>query len=176
MNENADANAPKFEPKRPPDRSEFRGAGIASGEPRDTESGSERTFTRRLTLTAKIPMRKPTAKPRKSPTLNPPDTLSERARDLWKTLATEYKIRDGHGRAVLTLACESFDRMHKAREAIEREGMTTRDRFGQPKPHPLLPAERDARSAMLRALVVLDIPAPHDRKAELPGPKFRFDP
>ena len=35
--------------------------------------------------------------------------------------------------------------------------MTTRDRFGQIRPHPLLPAERDARGAFLAGMRALNI-------------------
>ena len=40
---------------------------------------------------------------------------------------------------------------------IKREGQSTRDRFGQPKAHPLLTVERDSRSGMLAALKAMNL-------------------
>ena len=60
--------------------------------------------------------------------------------------------------ALLLAVCESRDRAESARQAIERDGALVTDRFGQKKPHPLLPVERDARSAMVTALKALRLP------------------
>jgi hypothetical protein len=53
-------------------------------------------------------------------------------------LTGEFNLADAGGLALLRVVCESFDRAEFARAAIEREGATLRDRFGQSKPHPLL--------------------------------------
>jgi phage terminase small subunit len=47
--------------------------------------------------------------------------------------------------------------MRAAQAAIKEEGATGLDRFGQLKPHPLLPIERDARAAMMAALKQLNL-------------------
>lgn len=62
-------------------------------------------------------------------------------------------------------------RLRLAQEAIQRDGMTILDRFGQRKAHPLLPAERDARSQMLAALKALnlDVEPLHDRPGRPAG-------
>lgn len=87
----------------------------------------------------------------------PPKGLSTEAKRWWKRLRTEYEIEDDAGLLLLQTGLEAFDRMRLAQEAIARDGMTVRDRFGQPKPHPLLPAERDARAQMLAALRALNL-------------------
>jgi len=102
---------------------------------------------------------------------SPPKGLSTQSKALWKRLASEYAIDDDAGLLLLETAMEARDRMRGAQEAIERDGMTVLDRFGQRKAHPLLPAERDARSQMLAALKALnlDVEPLHDRPGRPAG-------
>ncbi|HET8555487.1 MAG TPA: P27 family phage terminase small subunit [Rhodanobacteraceae bacterium] len=58
---------------------------------------------------------------------------------------------------LLQTALEAHDRMKSCQAAINRDGESLSDRFGQVKPHPLLAAERDARSAMIQALKSLNL-------------------
>lgn len=69
----------------------------------------------------------------------------------------EYQIDDQAGLLLLQTALEAFDRMKAAQERINADGEAVTDRFGQIKPHPLLPAERDARAQMLAALKQLNL-------------------
>jgi phage terminase small subunit len=69
----------------------------------------------------------------------------------------EYSIEDDAGKLLLQTALESFDRMRNCQAAIRRDGEMVKDRFEQMKPHPLLAAERDARSQMLAALKQLNL-------------------
>jgi P27 family predicted phage terminase small subunit len=96
---------------------------------------------------------------------------STAAKTWWKRLASEYAIHDDAGLLLLQTGLEAFDRMRLAQEAIERDGMTVFDRFGQRKAHPLLPAERDARAQMLAALraLNLDVEPLHDRPGRPAG-------
>lgn len=95
----------------------------------------------------------------KKPALpKPPAHLSVEARKLWSALVLEYVIDDAGSLALLLAVCESRDRAESCRRAIATEGQTIVDRFGQRKPHPLLPVERDARSAMVTALKALRLP------------------
>lgn len=87
----------------------------------------------------------------------PPEHLSEDAKTLWVLLTTEYGISDAGGLAVLVSGLEARDRAELARVQIAEEGMTIIDRFGIRKPHPLLPAERDARAQWLAALKQLNL-------------------
>jgi P27 family predicted phage terminase small subunit len=100
-----------------------------------------------------------------------PKGLSTEARTWWKRLVSEYEIGDDAGLLLLQTAMEAFDRMRIAQEAIEADGVTVFDRFGQRKAHPLLPAERDARAQMLAALRALnrDLEPLHDRPGRPAG-------
>ena len=102
---------------------------------------------------------------------SPPKGLSTAAKALWKRLASDYEITDEAGLLLLQTGLEAFDRMRLAQEAIQRDGMTVLDRFGQRKAHPLLPAERDARAQMLAALraLNLDVEPLHDRPGRPAG-------
>jgi P27 family predicted phage terminase small subunit len=86
-----------------------------------------------------------------------PKHLSKEARLIFKNLCSEYGIDDVAGLRILRVACEAFDRAQAAREAIDRDGMTIKDKFGQIKPHPLLPVERDSRAAFLAGLKHLNL-------------------
>jgi P27 family predicted phage terminase small subunit len=100
-----------------------------------------------------------------------PKGLSTEAKAWWKRLRTEYEIEDDAGLLLLQTGLEAFDRMRLAQAAIARDGMTILDRFDQRKPHPLLPAERDARAQMLAALraLNLDVEPLHDRPGRPAG-------
>lgn len=47
-------------------------------------------------------------------------------------------------------ACEAWDRMVEAREAVARDGPYHRDRYDQLRPHPAILVERDCRKAHWR--------------------------
>lgn len=86
-----------------------------------------------------------------------PKHLSADAKRWWTEIQDEYGIDDPGGDLLLQTAMEAFDRMKSAQVAIKRDGELLVDRFGQFKPHPLLTAERDARSQMMAALKALNL-------------------
>jgi P27 family predicted phage terminase small subunit len=86
-----------------------------------------------------------------------PKHLSLEARKIWKEILSEYDIDDAAGIRILRVAMEAFDRAQAAREKIDLEGMSITDKFGQIKPHPLLPIERDSRAAFLSGLKALNL-------------------
>lgn len=86
-----------------------------------------------------------------------PNHLSKEARRIWKEILEEYDIADAAGLHILRVALEAYDRAQAAREAIDQDGMTLKDKFGQTKPHPLLPIERDSRAAFLAGLKALNL-------------------
>jgi P27 family predicted phage terminase small subunit len=99
---------------------------------------------------------------RRSP--KPPKHLKLATRR-WFTWVLENFDMEEHHVKVLTAACESWDRMQQAREAIGKHGITYEDRFGAPKPRPEVAIERDAKigfSRMVRELR-LDLDAPESR-------------
>ena len=87
----------------------------------------------------------------------PPVHLSKEAKAIWKDLLAEYGIDDVAGLRILRVALESFDRAQSARVSIDRIGLLVKDKFGQVKPHPLLPIERDSRAAFLAGLKALNL-------------------
>ena len=92
--------------------------------------------------------------------LAPPADLGATGKALWLKLAGAYKVDDEHGQTVLALACRAADREQACRRQIEHDGVSVRDKWNQVKPHPLLAAERDARSQVLAALRALSLPIP----------------
>jgi phage terminase small subunit len=72
-----------------------------------------------------------------------------------KTLCDEYSIDDVAGLKILQVTCEAYDRAQKARDEIDKNGMTVLDKFGQVKPSPLLATERDSRAGFLAGLKAL---------------------
>ena len=80
-------------------------------------------------------------------TLRPkqPAGLAEAGRRLWNAVTADFFLEPWHI-DMLEQACRALDRAETCRVQIEAEGVTVTDRFMQVKPHPLLPAERDARS------------------------------
>ncbi len=90
----------------------------------------------------------------------PPAGLSLAGRTLWTRLQSEYNVCDAAGLAVLEQAMRSFERCEAARRQLDREGITFKDRWGQRRPHPALPVERDSRAAMLQAIKQLGVEIP----------------
>jgi hypothetical protein len=87
----------------------------------------------------------------------PPTHRSKESKQLWSRITSEFTIHDSAGLAILRAALEARDRAEAARLQIEQEGMTTIDRFGIRKLHPLIPAERDNRAAYLQGLKQLNL-------------------
>ena len=72
-------------------------------------------------------------------------------------MVAEFEIDDAAGALLLQTALEARDRMRECQKKIKADGTTVTDRFGQVRGHPLLSAERDARSAMLAAIKQLQL-------------------
>ncbi len=89
--------------------------------------------------------------------IKPPGHLSTESKAFWKQLVSDYGISDAAGLKILRIACESFDRAQSARQSIDETGMLLLDKFGQAKVNPLLPVERDNRSAFLAGLKALNL-------------------
>jgi P27 family predicted phage terminase small subunit len=85
-----------------------------------------------------------------------PNHLSIEAKQIWKSILSEYSINDAAGLRILRVSLEAFDRAQAAREKIDQEGMTITEKL-QTKPHPLLPIERDSRAAFLAGLKALNL-------------------
>jgi hypothetical protein len=83
--------------------------------------------------------------------LQPPEA------DLWREIVSGSVFKSAASQAILAAAMEARGRMRRCREAIDTDGMTTRDRFGQLRGHPLLASERDARAAFLAGMRHLNL-------------------
>jgi len=86
-----------------------------------------------------------------------PSHLSVEAQEIFNGLCVEYSIDDIAGLRILRVALEAFDRAQAARAAIDKDGLTVQDKFGQIKPHPLIACERDSRAAFLAGLKALNL-------------------
>lgn len=78
-------------------------------------------------------------------------------RKLYREFMDCCDLGDTYSQKLLLTALEAHQRARKAREAIDKDGMTSLDKWGQKKPHPLLNVERDSRSAFLTAMKMLNI-------------------
>jgi len=87
---------------------------------------------------------------------DPPASLGEPGRNLWRRVLDEYDISDVAGLLTLETAARAFDRAESLREVIQRDGLTISTPNGV-KEHPLLRHEIQARSLLLRALARLGI-------------------
>lgn len=76
----------------------------------------------------------------------------------WRGVLRDFDLDEHHVR-LLTLAAESWDRAQEARERLVADGAYYVDRFHQPKSHPAIGVERDARLAFARLLRELDLDA-----------------
>jgi phage terminase small subunit len=86
----------------------------------------------------------------------PPEHLSPDMKAWWQGVVTAYDLGDHH---LLTLeaACNAWDRMTTARQAIEQFGLTFTDERGMVRSRPEVSIERDARVAFLRCVRELDL-------------------
>jgi hypothetical protein len=87
----------------------------------------------------------------------PPVGIGEFAATWWRDVQSTFAIADAEGLTCLRLAAVSIDRAERCRALIEQDGEVTVGRDGQPRIHPAIGAERDAKAAALQAIKKLDI-------------------
>jgi phage terminase small subunit len=78
----------------------------------------------------------------------------------------EFALDDQAAVLLLEVALAAFDEMRAAQRIVAKEGLTTRDRFGQVRANPAAAIVRDARLGMLRAFQRLNL----DVEPARPGP------
>jgi len=90
-----------------------------------------------------------------------PRHLSEPARRLFADITGTYVLEPHHVQ-LLIKALESFDRAEQARTEIGKGPLMVTSRLGEPKVHPLLTVERDARAQFFLGIkqLGLDIDGP----------------
>lgn len=92
-----------------------------------------------------------------SNTRQPPEHLSESAQEWWRSALSDYDFEPHHLR-LLQAACEAWDRMQQARQALaDHGGLTFTDERGVIRAHPAVAMERDARIAFARLVRELDL-------------------
>ncbi|SRR5258706_12960572 len=94
----------------------------------------------------------------------PPRHLLPTEGKMWTTIIAENDIEDEASLALLRSALENHQRARTCREAVDREGATFSDRFGQIKIHPLIGAERDSRAAFVAGMKALNLDLVGDPK------------
>lgn len=81
----------------------------------------------------------------------PPPHLSITTARWFADVLKTYDLAPHHVR-LLTLACEAWDRAQQAREEVAKNGATYKNRWGEPRAHPSVAIERDARISFARLL------------------------
>ena len=97
----------------------------------------------------------------KQKVIKAPKHLKPDTGEWFKSVIKDYELEPHHIR-LLTLAGEAWDRCQEAREIVDKEGLTAKDRFGQLRQHPAISIERDCRIAFARLLreLNLDVESP----------------
>jgi hypothetical protein len=83
--------------------------------------------------------------------------------ELYTTLVRSYGLRDAASLVILTEALTSLKIARECHEQIAKDGRTHLV-AGTPRVHPLVAAERDARSAFLCGLKMLNLELPRTAK------------
>ena len=96
-----------------------------------------------------------------------PKHLRDETRAWWRSVVETYDL-EAHHLCLLLLCCEAWDRGQEAREQLKRDGTYYSDRFGQPRAHPAVNVERDARISFARLLRELDLDVEPPREAKHP--------
>ncbi|MGZ5529881.1 MAG: hypothetical protein ACXWJB_14490 [Limisphaerales bacterium] len=87
----------------------------------------------------------------------PPKTLSKESAAYFTKFCEEYETDDSI-LAVLTKVCQSLDRAAEAAAGLKANGsLTTLDRFGCVKCHPLVLVERAASAAAINGIKALGV-------------------
>lgn len=88
---------------------------------------------------------------------SPPAHLSAEAADWWRDVLRDFDLAPHHLH-LLQAACEAWDRMQQARQALaDHGGLTFADERGVIRAHPCVAMERDARVAFARLVRELDL-------------------
>jgi P27 family predicted phage terminase small subunit len=101
----------------------------------------------------------------------PPKHLRAATRRWWASVVEAYELESHHLR-LLTLAAESWDRAEAAREAIQQNGsMFFTTKSGEPRRHPAVQVEHDAKIAFARLLreLALDVSVPGESRPPMLG-------
>ena len=97
-----------------------------------------------------------------------PKNLNETGCQFWKAVLKEYEFEKTHDYELLTQACGCLDRIEQCREAIEKDGLFQKDRYGRPIEHDACKVERSQKKLFLSIIrelgLTLDRPETQKRK------------
>jgi len=88
--------------------------------------------------------------------IEPPTILGPAGSRLWRSVLSQYDIRDAGGLAILEDACASRDNATSMAEIIAAEGRMVRTKSGR-REHPLIKLEIAARALTARLLARLGL-------------------
>jgi P27 family predicted phage terminase small subunit len=102
--------------------------------------------------------------------LKAPKHLRKGTKQFWLQVVRDFALETYHVR-LLTHACEAWDRVEQAREAVAKDGAYFIDRFGQRKAHPGLLVERDNRTQFAKLIreLNLDVDSPTEEYSRPPA-------
>ncbi len=107
--------------------------------------------------------------------LRAPSHLATSTREWWRSVIQNWHLEPHHIR-LLTLAAESFDRAAECRRVIQKEGLISKDRYGQPRLHPAADEERRAKALFATLLKQLNLdvgdPEAEEEKKRITGSKY----
>ena len=95
-------------------------------------------------------------------TQKPPAHLKPETRAWWKLVCSQYEL-ESHHLKLLQAAAESWDRLQSARAVLDADGISYKNRFGDPCARPEVAVERDAKvsfARLVRELRLDDVPPP----------------
>ncbi|MDQ2086489.1 P27 family phage terminase small subunit [Herbivorax sp. ANBcel31] len=75
-----------------------------------------------------------------------PIHLSRDMKKFYRSVLADFNL-ESHHLILLTKACENLDRAEQARLEVEKDGLTTVDRYGSKKPHPCVKIEIDCKNS-----------------------------
>jgi len=81
----------------------------------------------------------------------------KKARQKRLELQKAYAITDEGGENILSVFESALVTVYECEDAVTKDGLKVTDRWGQVKPHPLLPVLRDARAQVLASLKALNL-------------------
>jgi hypothetical protein len=103
-----------------------------------------------------MPKKTVTTTPSPSATPVPNVELTGTALELFEKVQARWSL-DAVAGQLLRLACESIQRANACAEITKTEGLTIKDRWGQPKSHPAALLERDHRNSAANSLQKLGL-------------------
>jgi phage terminase small subunit len=102
-------------------------------------------------------------------TFKPPAYLRPETRDWMNYVLSEYDLDQHHFR-LLVLAAEAWQTGQEARETIARDGPVYLDRFNEPRKHPSVSIQAEARTAFSKLIRELDLDVDPPSTASRPPP------